>query len=377
VLAVGMSEGVVSPRLPELVHGTLDPTMTSGLAGTVWYLGVFLFPFFFARFIARWRFPGLTAGMAGYTIALVLLGRVQEPESLVAVRFAEGLFLGISLACAESALVEFTGLSSSRLRIMAVLGAGLGIGACLSLFAGSAALALGFHLDPTSPRVPLTLVAAICLVVGVLAGKFAFPSSRGTAGHRSLDAGIVACGSTYGFLESTALAVLPLLAISPFRVAPEFCLLGLVGGAWGGAAIGARGTGGIAGLRAWLGGATFAFAGLGIAAPYLPEACGYLAALGLGLCGGGILRSAFGARSVAQTAADHRLGDSWGGFLRGYGMASLCGPLVVGMAAQVYGARGFFGALAGFALVGWALSFWQSPRARTHRDSPEKVSRAA
>jgi MFS family permease len=362
VLLGGMGQGVVAPRLPELLgrdggalFGDGGLALASGASATLMYLGIFVSTFRFGRVADAGRVHRLLGpGLLAYAVTLVGLGFARGEWAIFALRFLEGLSLSAVFVAADFLLGRLSPVKV-RARWLSYYGVALSAG----LLLGPAVSLAGARLLPDGgAAVALGFVAAIAAATGVVALRVQVPAVPAASdGRPSLAFAPLVAGAAYGFLEAGLVAVFPVLAVRELGVTPEYCLIAVIVAAaassvlWGWLAdrIGAKLV-----VRALLAG----YFALPLALSRVPPAAGgtaiaFSACAAFGILAGGLYPVGFA--WLLETVPEAQYGFASGGFARAYGLGSLAGPIAAGLAAQSAGARGMFVCFAfvgAFALLG-------------------------
>ncbi|MBI3543717.1 MAG: MFS transporter, partial [Deltaproteobacteria bacterium] len=209
VLLGGMGQGVVAPKLPELLSGNAQLFLASGAAASLMYLGIFVSTQRFGRaadagrahLLVRW-------GLVAYALSLVALGCFRSTGAVFATRFVEGLALSAVYVAADFILGRLS-KPRERAQWLSYYGVALSIGLALGPLA---ALALA-RVSP-KPLFVLGAVAALALTLAAFAGRARvgrLPSSEST--KLKLGLGPLSTGAVYGFMEAGLVAVFPVLAV--------------------------------------------------------------------------------------------------------------------------------------------------------------------
>ena len=353
VLFGGMGQGIVAPKLPELLRGSHALAFDSGFSAALMYLGIFVSTFRYGKWADLGKTHRLLSfGLFGYALSLIALGFSAEVWQLFVARFFEGLALSAIFVAADYILGRLS-LPKERGRWLSYYGVALSIGLLLgpilSLVFTKTAIEMGVSdLNSRSPLPSLLFVATLVLLLGFLAlstrvGQVALDSAEKPRLNRAALWG----GWAYGFLEAGLVAVFPVLAITEFKVIPEYLLIAvivvaaissLLWGAWSDRH-GPKSVMRILLLLLILGpmllsALHFVFAIQGLA---------FISALLFGILSGGMYPVGFA--WLLEALPESNYGYASGAFARAYGLGSLFGPLCVGLGAQAAGARGLYWAL--------------------------------
>ena len=356
----GMGQGVVAPRMPELLGDSSHLTLATGLSAGLMYLGIFLSTRFYGRLADRGRVHWLLGpGLLAYAAILLALGTVTAPLGLFALRLIEGLALSAIFVAADFALGRLS-TAGERARWLSFYGialsAGLLLGPALSLGVPRLARALAFspHLA-ASPLLALGPVALLAFAFGLAALPRRIPAARSAPAKVPMPAAPLRAGAAYGFMEAGLVAVFPALAVKQFAIAPELSLLLVIATAgvsalpWGllaervGAAPATRA------LLALLAGGPLVLAAWSSTTAPTDALPAYVGCICFGLIAGGLYPVAFA--WLLETVSESSYGEASGAFARAYGLGSLAGPLILGVAAEIWGSAGLFSVLAALGLL--------------------------
>ena len=358
-LAGGMGQGVVAPKLPELLHNSSRLALESGLSATIMYFGIYISTFRFGKMADRGQVHRvLTGGLWGYCLSLLCIGFAPGDLSLFAARFLEGLSLSAVFVAADFLLgrLSASGERGAWLSYYGVaLSVGLLLGPALALLAPQLAAAAGAGpAFASKPWLPMALVAGLVLLLSTgTSGIRVAAAAEGAPPAGKLPRGPLLVGSAYGFLEAALVAVLPVLAVLEFHIKPEYCLIAVILSAalfsvfWGKAVdrVGAKK------IIFWLLG--IMVAGdllLLLAHNYISGAAlAYASCVLYGALAGGLYPTGFAwlLEGVSETAYGH----ASGGFARAYCLGSLFGPVAVGLAASAFSSAGLFVMMAALGLT--------------------------
>ncbi len=99
----GMGQGVVAPKLPELLHNGTRLALQSGISATIMYFGIYVSTFRFGKMADRGLVHRVrTGGLWGYCLAFLFIGFAPNNPSLFAARFIEGLSLSAVFVAAKA-----------------------------------------------------------------------------------------------------------------------------------------------------------------------------------------------------------------------------------------------------------------------------------
>ena len=197
----------------------------------------------------------------------------------------------------------------------------------------------------------------------MILGLFAFPkkiekTKKSSKVQKSLLLGPLICGTSYGYLESGLVALLPILAVQEFKTVPEYCLVTVILAAaassvfWGTLSDrqGAKKT--VILLLAVLGFGSSFFA---VSSFFLsPIMTIYLSCVLFGTLAGGLYPVGFS--WLLHDLPESQYGYASGAFARAYGLGSLAGPLATGAIAQNWGSHGLFLMMGGLGILGLLLT---------------------
>lgn len=387
----GMGQGVVAPKMPELLQGNADLAWESGVSAGLMYLGIFLSTHFYGRWADRgYVHRLLTGGLWLYILTLIGLALSNSLIAIYAARFVEGVALCAVYVAADFVLGRLS-LRHERGQWLSYYGVALSTGLLLGPLVGLGSA----QIFPGLTLIPFLGVASLALIASLFTVKLRVHEvSEGSAEDvpatdsptlKSQDLprppvdtlasgkstwGALAMGVNYGYLEAGLVAVFPVVAIQEFQTRPEWCLVivilvaAVTSVAWGmlsdriGAVpvlwtlMGVLTFGALllSGGRSWL--EPF---------PYLVTSCVFFGAVA-----GGVYPVAFS--WLLGSVPDTHYGQASASFSRAYGLGSLLGPLLAGLATQAQGVRGLMliQALAGVLGV-FALKIFSKKKGESHR----------
>lgn len=344
----GLGQGVVNPKLPELLADHARLALDSGVSASLMYLGIFAASFLYGRLADGGQtFRLLAGGLFLYAVVLVLFRSATSREAVFALRFFEGLGLSAVYVSADVVLCRASA-DDERGRWLSYYGVALSLG----LLTGPALVLLvervreGSALNPT-----LAALAALTFLFGALSLRLRLSPAESNEEKGGLEPRAGWAAVLYGFLEAGLVAVLAALVVERFKASVETVFIALILAAapaslfWGWLIdrIGGRRT-----LRA-----VFAVFVLSEAAlfllgdgPWLP----YLTAAAFGCAAGGIYPAGFA--WLVEGCSPARYGYASGLFTRAYGLGSLFGPLCFGFAVEGFAEKGFFGLALALGLAG-------------------------
>ena len=337
-----MGQGVVAPKLPELLKESTALALDSGISATVMYFGIFVSTFRFGKWADQGRVHWLLGpGMLAYSLVLMALGYLHTPIGFFVGRFAEGITLSAIYVAADFILGRLSA-PKERGQWLSYYGVALSIGLLAGPALALSAAKFGFS---QSPVFPLAVVAALAVIMGlVVLGKRVAQAPESPGPPSRLNRRAMASGSTYGYMEAGLVAVMPILAVREFHVLPEYCLVVVIISAalssivWGITSDkrGPRPT--VLLLLSLL--ALGPLLILGSLKFLAPDLVAYSSCILFGIVAGGLYPVAFS--WLLQDLPEAQYGYASGGFARAYGLGSIFGPLVTGFACEHFGARGFF-----------------------------------
>lgn len=346
-LVGGMGQGIVAPKLPELLRSSERLALTSGVSATLMYLGIFVSTFRYGRWAdqgkAHWL---LGPGLLVYAAILVGLGYAGSPAHVLALRFAEGLALSAVFVAADFVLGRLSA-ANERGRWLSYYGVALSIG----LLAGPlTALLIG-----GAPIRALTVVAVAAAILGVAAaGKRVAPIKTEAPGAAGANPAALVAGAAYGFMEAGLVAVFPVLAVTEFHLRPELCLIVIVVAA----AVSSVGWGVLSDKHGprrvclvLLTLLTFGALALGV---FAGSGVAWSACVLFGVIAGGLYPVGFS--WLLESLPESQYGYASGAFARAYGFGSLVGPVLCGFAVQEIGGRGLFWSMTLAGALGWGLA---------------------
>jgi MFS family permease len=345
----GLGQGVVNPKLPELLADHSRLALDSGVSASLMYLGIFVASFFYGRLADRGgTFRLLAGGLLLYSAVLFLFARANSRELVFALRFLEGLALSAVYVSADVVLCRAS-RDEERGRWLSYYGVALSIG----LLTGPATTLVAEHFTGGSALSPtLGALAALTLLCAGACFAFALPPAENHAGDAGIERKAVLAATLYGFLEAGLVAVLAAVVVKYFMASAERVFIALLLSAvpaslfWGWLIdrIGGRLT-----LR-WVF-VTFGITQAILLLPFFPASLlPYAAAASFGIAAGGIYPAGFA--WLVQNCGPAQYGYASGLFTRAYGLGSLFGPLAFGFAVEWGGAFGFFALAFALGLVG-------------------------
>jgi MFS family permease len=227
----GLGQGVVSPKLPELLHNGTYLALQSGLSATLMYFGIYISTFRFGKMADRGQVHRvLTGGLCGYCLALLFIGFAPNNAGLFVARFIEGLSLSAVFVAADFLLGRLSAPQERGQWLSyygVALSIGLLLGPALALLIPHVAATIGIRSELASkPWIPMVLVSLFALLLSFITAKIRVTTIVDSAAPlRPLPRSPLLVGSAYGFMEAALVAVLPILAVLEFHVKPEYCLI--------------------------------------------------------------------------------------------------------------------------------------------------------
>ncbi len=335
----GLGQGVVNPKLPELLADHVRLALDSGVSASLMYLGIFAASFLYGRLADRgYIFRLMAAGLFLYSVVLVLFCLAKSKEAVFALRLFEGLGLSAIFVSADVVLCRKSG-DEERGRWLSYYGVALSLG----LLSGPLAVLLVEGLRAGSALAPTLIgLAVLTALFGALSLRFRLTAHPdGLEETKALRRSATAAAAIYGFLEAGLVAVLAALVVEKFQASTEKVFLALLLSAapaslfWGWLI---DRIGGRKALRVVFLVFTLSEACL-LLAPSNPLTP-FLAAAVFGVAAGGIYPAGFA--WLVEGCSPSQYGYASGLFTRAYGFGSLLGPLCFGLAIEEAGERGFF-----------------------------------
>ena len=349
----GMGQGILSPQIPELVGESGSVAWNSGLSASFLYAGIFFSSFIFGRWADQGKLKQLfLGGLLAYAFSLIGLSFSQALWSLFTLRLSEGISICAIFLGADYVLGRYSSLET-RGKWLSFYGVALSLGLLTGPLVSLVAQRAGFSF-----ALPLWILSSALLFTAVIVSDASFPKFEATGRPKPrLKNGPLGVGASYGFLESSLIALFPVLALNFFHLTPEWCLvitLVVAGafsypiGVWidrGGARTVARAS----------------FLLLAIASGVLAlwsrvnvgPGLAYLSCAVFGISAAALYPSGFAGLLLDVEPEDY--GYASGSFSRFYGAGSLLGPFFTGVCTQLWGASGFYFVLAICGLFGVIL----------------------
>jgi MFS family permease len=338
----GMGQGIVNPKLPELLVDHASLALDSGISASLMYAGIFFASFLYGRLADRGHvFRLLAAGLFLYALTLALLSAAKTKEALFALRFFEGLSLSAIYVSADMVLCR-TSTDENRGQWLSYYGLALSLGL---LFGPCYLLLLEWLKVGSLVNLSLLSVAAVVTLFALASLGFRLPKwpeqKETKMQHRQATMAAV----LYGFLEAGLVAVLAAAVTGYYKLQVETLFLvlilaaGLASLAWGASIdkFGARRT------LSWV---FLSLALLSLSttgAQWLRPSDWVMVAgaVSFGIAAGGIYPAGFA--WLIEGSHPSQYGFASGLFTRAYGLGSLFGPLAFGLAVEGAGPLGLFG----------------------------------
>jgi MFS family permease len=349
----GLGQGVVNPKLPELLSDHSRLALDSGISASLMYLGIFAASFLYGRLADRGgTFRLLAGGLLLYSAVLFLFAKANSREMVFALRLVEGLALSAVYVSADVVLCRAS-KDEERGRWLSYYGVALSIG----LLAGPATTLIAERFTAGSALSPtLVALAVVTLLCAGACFAFRLPPAVNHAGDSGIERKAALAATLYGFLEAGLVAVLAAVVVKYFLASAERVFIALLLSAvpaslfWGWLIdrIGGRQT-----LR-WVF-FTFVVTQAILLCHLVPaNILPYAAAASFGIAAGGIYPAGFA--WLVQNCGPAQYGYASGLFTRAYGLGSLFGPLAFGFAVEWGGAVGFFALALALGLAGIACA---------------------
>lgn len=335
----GLGQGVVNPKLPELLADHARLALDSGVSASLMYLGIFAASFLYGRLADRGgTFRLLAGGLLLYSAVLFLFSRAGSREAVFVLRLFEGLAVSAVYVSADVVLCRAS-RDDERGRWLSYYGVALSLG----LLCGPVAVLGAEHFISGSALAPtLGALAAITLLLAGACFRFHLPAARGESGGDGIERKAAWAATLYGFLEAGLVAVLAAVVVKYFAASSESVFIALILSAvpaslfWGWLI---DRIGGRRALRwvftVFVVTQSTLLTGL-IPAGVLP----FAAAASFGIAAGGIYPAGFA--WLVERCGPAQYGYASGLFTRAYGFGSLFGPLAFGFAVEGAGTTGFF-----------------------------------
>ena len=347
----GLGQGVVNPKLPELLADHLRLALDSGISASLMYLGIFAASFFYGRLADRGNtFRLLAGGLFLYSLVLFLFRSAGSREMVFLLRLFEGLGLSAIYVSADVVLCRASG-DEERGRWLSYYGVALSLG----LLCGPVAV-LAVENFRVTGALSFTLggLSALTFLFACLSLRLP-PAGAGSAtGGLQRQAALAAV--LYGFLEAGLVAVLAAVVVKYSQAKTETVFIALILAAVPASLFWGWLIDRIGGRRAlfWVF-IVFALSEAGLLLGLLPaEWLPFAAAASFGIAAGGIYPAGFAWLVEGCTPAHY--GYASGLFTRAYGLGSLFGPLFFGFAVEGAGVTGFFALALALALGGMACA---------------------
>lgn len=357
----GMGQGVVAPKLPELLGQAKNQLVASGLSATLMYLGIFVSTFQFGRLADAGRIHWLLApGLFFYALVLFCLGNTLNPALVSLERFAEGLALSAIFVATDFVLGRQS-QDGERGRWLSYYGVALSVGMILGPLA---ALGVGNLYNTASPLPALVLVGLISCLFGVYSLKVRVPKATALGEelkNNNYKLPPLIAGSAYGIMEASLVAVLPVLAVSEFHVLPAWCLIltivsaALASIVWGilSDKLGPKRV--VLFLLLVLASGSTVLVALALAKVFSGQLLAISSCILFGILAGGLYPIGFA--WLLETLPESHYGRASGAFARAYGIGALVGPAVAGVLTERWGSAGLFGWMSLVGAAGFFINF--------------------
>jgi MFS family permease len=351
----GMGQGVVNPRLPELLTDHARLALDSGISASLMYVGIFLASFLYGSWADRGNvFRLMCTGLVIYAGVLTLLCLASSKEQLFALRFLEGLGLSAVYVAADVVLCRGS-TDATRGRWLSYYGLALSLG----LLVGPVfTISLDWALATSSLTLSLYSLSALSLSFALAAFFLRMPVPPPAEVQKILNPRAGLAATLYGFLESGLVAVLAAVVVAHYqsKVEPLFLVLLITAGVaslgWGVLIdrIGPR-------QCLWLVFLSLALlSGITTLGHWLKpgEWVLFAGAVSMGIAAGGIYPAGFA--WLVEGSHPSQYGYASGLFTRAYGFGSLLGPLCFGLAVEASGPPGLFGLAALLGAAGLVIA---------------------
>lgn len=362
VVLGGMGQGIVAPKLPELLKGSSHLALDSGLSASLMYLGVFISTFRFGKMADQGRVHLLLApGLLAYGLVLILLGLLPGEISNFVLRFFEGICLSAIFVSSDFVLGRLS-KPSERGEWLSYYGVAISIGLLLG-----PALALAIGRISALPIASLSVASCVALALAIGTFQKRVPAAtESKAAPSNLNFAALISGSAYGFMESGLVAVLPVMAIEAFHLKPEICLVVVIVSAaissigWGKVSDRYRPKPVVLVLVSLLasGPLLMAFSSSMISSSALLLGSCVL----FGILAGGIYPIAFA--WLLESVGESQYGYASGAFARAYGIGSLAGPLLAGAVVERWSMQGLLTLLSLVGVFAFVAILRSSPESR-------------
>lgn len=346
----GLGQGLVNPKMPEILSDHSRLALDSGISASLMYLGIFAASFLYGSWSDRGHtFRLLAVGLLGYALVLIAFCFTRSKDGVFALRFFEGLSLSAIYVAADVVLCRASS-DQERGQWLSYYGIALSLGLLLGplMLLCTEFLNLGQGLNSS-----LYLVSAVAVLCFAYTFRFSLPRPEHGGDTEIQNKTPALAAVLYGFLEAGLVAVLAAIVVQFFKSKVEwiFTLIilsaVLASIAWGTCIdkFGGRSTLKIVFLIFSSAMALVTFTQI-----IHPTEVSLLAsAVAFGTAAGGIYPAGFA--WLIEGSPPAKYGYASGLFTRAYGLGSLFGPLIFGLAAESAGSLGFFSvaAFVGFA----------------------------
>ncbi len=353
VMLGGMGQGVVSPRLPALLHESNQIAFDAGASAALMYLGIFISTFFFGKWADRgWVNRIMGFGLSAYSLILAGFIFAASVFSIFTLRFIEGVALSAIYVSADFILgrasepkqrgkwLSFYGIA---------LSIGLGLGPVMNLL----------NSDQAAPVFSLCMVAALALLLGWVMGFRIIPAVSDELSSEPFQYSFPALlsGASYGFIEAGLVAVLPVVALQQFHYSPEKGLIVVIISAalfsllWGELSTRIRNRTIVQFL--------FLMLAVGCLALFFKSQI-ILSCILFGAVAGGLYPIGFA--WLLEGLPEAAFGKASGAFSRAYGLGSLGGPLTLGFLAERYSQNGLYAGLSAIGALAFLVITFTKPK---------------
>ena len=221
----GLGQGVVNPKIPELLGGEGNLAENSGISASLMYLAIFFASFQYGKWADRGKlFFLLRGGLISYTGILILFAFTRTKEGIFLLRFFEGLSLSAIFVSADVVLCRSSS-DEDRGRWLSYYGVALSLG----LLFGPAILLILESLDvPSAIFWSLLVVAFFAILSAFLSFTFHLPTLETQDEVASLNRRASISAALYGFLEAGLVAVLAAAVLRSFSAKIETIFIVLI-----------------------------------------------------------------------------------------------------------------------------------------------------
>jgi MFS family permease len=351
----GLGQGVVNPKLPEILADHARLALDSGISASLMYAGIFMASFLYGTWADRGHtFRLLATGLIFYAGVLVLICYAQTKEAIFFLRLLEGLSLSAIYVAADVVLCRAS-KDQERGQWLSYYGLALSLG----LLCGPA-LVLGLEWAKLEPALRFSLlgVAGLSLLLAVISVSLRLPQWPQSSSEPVDNRGAGLAAVLYGFLEAGLVAVLAATVVQYFHTKVEIIFILVIVSAavasigWGILIdrIGGRRT-----LQLVFLAFTLGIGGTSLGQIFKSGEWVLIAgAISFGIAAGGIYPAGFA--WLIEGCHPSQYGYASGMFTRAYGLGSLFGPLCFGLAVEWTGPIGLFSGAVLLGLFGMYFS---------------------